>query len=252
MIMTERKLIHGKETSEEKRSACSRAWNNAKDKLLVLGTAALMACSTQTAQDQSSGRQAQSAQPAAASVPHNAGFLQSGVWSGGQIQIQATRRAGYPIGAVIFTANVVEGSCTFNWFVYQELSPGKQYLYNPDYMGIVLSQPRYVGMVMRDATLTDGTRGDFVVEVYGNRTRPYEGGSDWDPVVERDGRVRPESVLYRVEAGTLRPVPDRMLEMHLGHEEGQVHVATETTSTVHGVVEYAPTTAIAMISANRR
>ena len=55
---------------------------------------------------------------------------------------------------------------------------------------------------MRGVQLTDGSRGDFVVKVYGNMSRPAglpAGTGEWSPIAESDGRVRPENVVMRLE-----------------------------------------------------
>jgi hypothetical protein len=103
-------------------------------------------------------------------------------------------------------------------------------------------QQRYAGEVMRSVTLTDGTRGDFVVKVRPSGLAPSV-GPEWVPIVETDGRVRPENVLYQVEAGSLTPVRDARLEANIS-------VARERATNMDTVVEFAPTTPIVIVRPN--
>jgi hypothetical protein len=178
--------------------------------------------------------------PRTPQVSGNSSVLQGGRYSGGQIQIAVERVAGDPV-RVRAVANISpETRATYYWFVYQEMGDGKQYVLNP--VLSVASAPRYVGIVMQDVTLTDGTRGDFVVKVHGNATRPASVGSEWDPAVESDGRVRPENVLYQVRTGTLEPVVDDLLNSHLDL------VSRQSASPAITVPEYGPTTPVLIVS----
>ncbi|MEW6722609.1 MAG: hypothetical protein AB1324_05080 [Candidatus Micrarchaeota archaeon] len=149
---------------------------------------------------------------------------------------------------------------TYFWFIYQDLgrtdSSGEpiHYLLNPDYRES--GQERYIGQVMRNVTIVDGSRritGDFVVRVRRTGLQPST-GPEWEPIVERDGTVRASNVLYQVRGGTLEPVRDARLESAMTHGEGRLHVCRERASAADTVVEYGPTTPVLIIrpSATRR
>jgi hypothetical protein len=128
--------------------------------------------------------------------------LEDGRISAGQIEVGLERDMENGDATITARANVVEGDGAFCWYFYQDTGGGRQHLLNPRYNET--SQPRSIGIVMRGATLTDGTAGDFVVRVYGNGTRPaWE--REFGPIIESDGRVRPENVLYQLRPGSLAP-----------------------------------------------
>ncbi len=162
--------------------------------------------------------------------------LQSGAESGGQIQISHERVSVDGERMLRITANVT-GENTYLWLHYQTIG-NDQLLLNPGYTET--SQPRYSGVVMRNVTLTDGTTGDFVVRVYGNATRPSVAG-EFSPVVESDGRVRPENVLYQLEAGGLVPEINAPVSANLSEE------ARETIYPVDTVHEYGATRSVVLI-----
>ncbi len=90
----------------------------------------------------------------------------------------------------------------YNWLFYQDTGQGNQLLMNPNYEQT--GQPRYIGTVMRNITLTDGRTGDFTVRVRSSGLTPSQ-GPEYVPMVEPNGRVRPENVLYALETGSLIP-----------------------------------------------
>ncbi|MBU1682145.1 hypothetical protein KKE38_04985 [Candidatus Micrarchaeota archaeon] len=162
--------------------------------------------------------------------------LQSGVVSGGQVQIDHERISVDGERMLRISANVT-GEGTYLWLHYQSVG-NDQLLLNPRYTET--SQPRYSGMVMRNVTLTDGTTGDFVVRVYGNNTRPSQ-TREFSPIVESDGRVRAENVLYQLEAGGLVPEINSPFSGNLSQS---ARVRNSPTDTVH---EYGATTSVVLI-----
>jgi hypothetical protein len=139
---------------------------------------------------------------------------------------------------------------TYYWFMYQDLgrtdSSGEpiMYLLNPDYRES--GQPRYLGQIMRNVRLSDGTRGDFLVRVRSTGLAPST-GPEWAPVQERDGTVRVENALYQVRSGTLEPVRDARLEQNMVHQTGRAHVCRERASGADTVIEYGPTTPVLIV-----
>ncbi len=162
--------------------------------------------------------------------------LQSGVESGGQVQIDHERVSVDGERMLRISANVT-GESTYLWLHYQTMG-NNQYLLNPGYTET--SQPRYTGMVMRNVTLTDGTTGDFVVRVYGNNTRPSQ-TREFSPIVESDGRVRAENVLYQLEAGGLVP---ELNGPFVGNLSQSARVRNSPFDTVH---EYGATRSVVLI-----
>ncbi|MBU0532346.1 hypothetical protein KKB44_02525 [Candidatus Micrarchaeota archaeon] len=133
---------------------------------------------------------------------------------------------------------------TYNWFIYQSLGQSEdvnatRYLLNPSYLAE--GEQRYIGQVMRNVTLTDGTTGDFVVRVRPSGMEPTE-GPEWLPLTELNGRVRPENVLYQLYDGTLEPMRGSLLNEHLDE------VARRRTSNVNTVNEYGPTIPVVIVS----
>ncbi len=162
--------------------------------------------------------------------------LQSGVESGGQVQIDHERISVDGQRMLRISANVT-GENMYLWLHYQSIGT-EQLVLNPRYSET--SQPRYVGVVMRNITLTDGTTGDFVVRVYGNGTRPSQSG-EFSPMVESDGRVRPENVLYQLESGGLVP------ELNSRYSENLSEAAKTSSSPRDTVHEYGATRSVVLI-----
>src|SRR5512143_579694 len=133
--------------------------------------------------------------------------------AGGQVfgvGVTHIRKNGGPfvVGVVL---NVVDSTPT-DWMVYQREGASMRLL-NPRYSEG--SNARYIGAVMRGVQLTDGSRGDFVVKVYGNMSRPAglpAGTGEWSPITESDGRIRPDNVIMRLETGKLYPDASRPLD----------------------------------------
>jgi len=162
--------------------------------------------------------------------------LQSGVESGGQIQIDHERVSVDGERMLRISANVT-GESTYLWLHYQTIG-NDQLLLNPRYRET--RQPRYTGMVMRNVTLTDGTTGDFVVRVYGNSSR-LELMPPYSPIIESGGRVRPENVICQLESGGLVP------ELN-GPFAGNIsRAARETDSPTDTVHEYGATRSVVLI-----
>jgi hypothetical protein len=132
-----------------------------------------------------------------------------------------------------------EQNLSLYWFQYQTLgrrdSGGEEirYLLNPRYS----EEPerRYIGQIVRDVVLSDGTRmGDCVVRVERTRLDPST-GPEWAPRLV-NGRVRREDVLFRIEQGSDgRPVINDLLRSNLAD------VARERTSRVDFVDRLSPT-----------
>jgi hypothetical protein len=132
---------------------------------------------------------------------------------------------------------------TFYWFMFQDIQPSSGLLLlNPRYRDS--TQPRYSGMLIRGATLTDGTTGDFVVRV--RRMDAPSRDLEWAAVTETDGRIRPENVVCQMRQGTMEPVRDARLERTIDqaafarqHDMGSPDQAT--------VVEYGPITPVLIV-----
>lgn len=132
---------------------------------------------------------------------------------------------------------------TYYWFMFQDIQPSTGLLLlNPRYRDS--TQLRYTGMLMRGATLTDGTTGDFVVRV--RRVNAPSRDLEWAAVAEADGRIRPENVVFQMGSGTMEPVRDARLERTIDqaafarqHETGAADQAT--------VVEYGPITPVLIV-----
>jgi hypothetical protein len=172
-----------------------------------------------------------------------------------RVRFSATRtmiqpRTGSAVDLDTYQRQHGQQNLTYYWFMYQVLGPTDssgspiQYVLNPQYRES--GQPRYLGQVMRGATLSDGTRGDFVVRVRRSGLAAST-GPEWVPVVEDNGRVRAENVLYQVRAGTLEPVRDARLERSMSHAEGTQHVCFERASPANTVVEYGDTTPVLIV-----
>jgi hypothetical protein len=233
--------IHRMETGGgmkgSRRDAASRIWERLKDKLAIGAFVLVAGCAPAASQNQPTTPPVPEAVQPTAVVSSTT--LQSGRTSAGQTEIGMQRRIDGGTSILTYTANVTGDNMTYNWFMYQDAGTGNQLLLNPRYRET--SQPRYVGAVVRDATLTDGTRGDFVVRVYGNATAPAS-DSEFSPVVERDGRVRPENVLYALQNGSLEPVRDSRLQQNLDE------CCMARASPMVSVVEYAATTAVLIVT----
>ncbi|MEW6723253.1 MAG: twin-arginine translocation signal domain-containing protein [Candidatus Micrarchaeota archaeon] len=134
-----------------------------------------------------------------------------------------------------FTARVSGGEqkkLYYCWFAYADLG-GKLMLLNPAHWEA--GQPRFVGQVLRNVNTTDGDRGDFVVRVRPTGLPPSK-GPQWEPIVEKDGRVKSANAFYKVAPGSVEPVADGRLERN------SALVCRERASAVHIVPEYAPMT----------
>lgn len=133
---------------------------------------------------------------------------------------------------------------TYYWFIYQHLGrtddQGRRILYllNPAYREA--NQPRYIGQIMRDVVLEDGTRvGDCVVRVERTRLDPST-GPEWAPRLV-NGRVRRQDLLYRIQEGSDgRPIINDLLNSHLsevGRERtSPVDIVEETATTIPAVI----------------
>ncbi|MFN7991635.1 MAG: hypothetical protein U0R44_05755 [Candidatus Micrarchaeia archaeon] len=136
---------------------------------------------------------------------------------------------------------------TYYWFIYQDLRGSAarpsddQYLLNPRYQES--GQIRYLGVTLRNVTLTDGTTGDFIVRVRESGRDPST-GPRYDPIRENDGRVRPENVVFRLRAGTMEPMRDAMLTERM--RSGGV--AFERASPAQTVEENGVTTPVLIVS----
>ncbi|MBU0527185.1 hypothetical protein KKE92_01785 [Candidatus Micrarchaeota archaeon] len=159
--------------------------------------------------------------------------------TGKQPQIDYERTMVDGMRLIKATANVSGENKIFYWMHYQKIGVDKNLLLNPRYTET--SQPRYIGAVMRNITLTDGTNGDFVVRVYGNRTGPLE-VSEFSPIVEKDGRVRPENVLHQLETGGLNP------QLTGPFVENLSESVRQRASPVDRVIEYGATTSVVVVS----
>lgn len=122
------------------------------------------------------------------------------------------------------------------WFMFQNIQPQTGLLLlNPADPRSVES--RYVGMVMRNVTLTDGTTGDFVVRV--RRVDAPSRDLEWMAVTEPNGRVRPENALFQLAPGTLDPLRDARLARSLNGVAFQ-----RGESNQQAVVEFGPTSPV--------
>jgi len=242
-LVTDRMETAGKREAG-RREADSLIWGGLKDKL-ALGALALAAgCGHAAVQSQpattpNQGQQAVSTTPENSQSEERPMILEYGHMSAGQVEIGTHRSRQGGLDLVTAQANVVGGNSVFNWLIYQDVSPGTGLLLlNPRYNES--SQARYVGVVMRGITLTDGTSGDFVVRVYGNASRPAS-ASEFGPVAESDGRIRPENVLYRLEQSSLAPVLDTQYYSNRG-TVSFIRDAPDVT-----VPEYGPVTPVVVI-----
>lgn len=128
---------------------------------------------------------------------------------------------------------------TYNWLMFQDVQPHTgMLLLNPRYRDE--SQPRYVGMLLQGVTTTDGASGDFVVRV--RRVERPSADFQWAPIMESDGRVRPENVLLRMRAGTNEPENDELLRRNVES------IAFQRGGNMVSVVEYGPTTPVVFVS----
>ena|GEM_PF-4979510 len=107
-------------------------------------------------------------------------------------------------------ANNVKIEVAYTWFMFQQIYKGEPYLLNPKYTKE--GQQRYIGLLVRNATLTDGTTGDFVVRVKPSGYKPTE-GPPYIPVgITPKGEYPTESVLFQVHDGTNTPILDKRLQ----------------------------------------
>jgi hypothetical protein len=137
---------------------------------------------------------------------------------------------------------------THYWFVYQNLgrrdSSGKPILYlrNPQYdprSNVEARRRAYVGQVMDDVVLSDGTRiGRAVVRVRPSGLSATE-GPEWAPLVNTQGRVRSSDVLFKLEGNSLDPVRDTRLRRVLptvcaptDHNQYWTHERGESTPVI--------------------
>jgi hypothetical protein len=109
----------------------------------------------------------------------------------------------------------------FNYFWYQELSGERQFLLNPNYLKHDAAgynkDHRYIGVVMEDVVLTDGTKlkTPAVVRVEPTHLSPTQ-GPPFAPVLQKDSRVDPKDVLYHIKPGTeTEPQIDSLLNANL-------------------------------------
>lgn len=131
----------------------------------------------------------------------------------------------------------------YNWLMFQDVqSSTGALLLNPRYEDP--SQPRYIGMLLRGATTTDGNTGDYVVRV--RHTELPSRGPEWSPAIERDGRVSPDNVLFQMGTNTWLPVRDSRMVTNLQS------VAFERTSPMLTVVEYGPTTPVVLATISEK
>jgi hypothetical protein len=226
-------------TAEGRHEAGFSLWGRLKEKLAVGALALAAGCGPGAVQSQPTTPPG----PAVSqlSSAESSTTLQSGRTSAGQTEIDVQRRMDGGTSILTFTANVTGDNMTYYWFMFQDAGTGNQLLLNPTYRET--SQPRYVGAVVRDATLTDGTRGDFVVRVYGNATAPAQ-TQEFAPILESDGRVRPENVLFRLEGGSLSPVRDSRFRQSLGS------CTFQKASPAVSVIDYGATTAVLIVHQN--
>lgn len=107
-------------------------------------------------------------------------------------------------------ANGIKIDIAYTWFMFQTIHKGEPYLLNPK--SRKSGQQRYIGVLKRDITLTDGTTGDFVVRVKPSGYKPTEGPPYVPADVTPKGEYRTESVLFEVQGGTNIPILDKRLQ----------------------------------------
>ncbi|MFH0884691.1 MAG: hypothetical protein V1861_03195 [Candidatus Micrarchaeota archaeon] len=219
-----------------RRDAPSRVWEKLRDKFTVAAVILAAGCASVGAQHQST---VQTPTPARETTV----ALQGGRTSAGQIEIGRETILSEGQRSVRFTANVTGENLSFDWLVFQDIpASAGPLLLNP--RDSETGQPRYVGVVMRDLTLTDGIRGDFVVRVFGNATAPSS-ASEWSPILESDGTARPENVLFQLQSNGLGPVLDSRFEQSCAG----VCMTTQTPTLT--VAEYGPTTPLVLVYQKR-
>jgi hypothetical protein len=149
-----------------------------------------------------------------------------------------TPQGGSPVTLEEYERTNGRQNLTYYWFMFQDIQPSTgMLLLNPQYRDT--TQPRYVGMVQRGATTTDGRTGDFVVRV--RRVDAPSRDLEWAVVAEADGRIRPENILFEMRSGTMDPVRDTRLEANIQS------VAFARSSTQQTVVNYGPITPVLIV-----
>jgi hypothetical protein len=231
----------GKISEGSRREAASGVWTRLRGRFATAAVVLMAGCAPAAAQNQAETAQ----QPPALG---NLVVLDGGDTHAGQVEIGMRIRV--EDGETINTsmANIAPGNYSFRWFIFQEIGRGRQLLLNPRYRES--DQPRFIGIVMRDIALTDGTRGDFVVRMARDSRMMEIGEGDGvslasrasiGAAVERDGRVRPENALLQLQRGTFAPVPDSAYYSHRDETSGCRMVAMVT------FVEYGPATPIVVV-----
>lgn len=114
---------------------------------------------------------------------------------------------------------------TYYWFAYQYLgrndTQGNEILYlrNPNYDQSSKEESKrneYIGMIIRGATYTDGTKANDVVVRVRRNTSSDPSEHEWIPMYQDSrGRIRKEDVLFRVSENTRNPIRDDLLNKHL-------------------------------------
>lgn len=171
----------------------SRHWlsRGLKEGAIVLAAVGALSCSplAQTAPETKSTS-------AVRQAPQPSIVLQTGRASAGQQEISLQEA---PQGHVRAVANLSPQTAgSFYWQIYQRFGTGGYHVLNPS--ADTPGTQKFIGLVMRDAVLTTGKTGDFVVSVQPNPQGTF------DPITEQDGKVRPEFVLFELRQGTFEPL----------------------------------------------
>ncbi len=173
-----------------------------------------------------------------AGLPQASMVLESGRMSSGQAEVGLERVRIDGQRYVHALANTNGSNLAYDWLFYQDTGDGKQNVLNPRFFEP--GQPRFVGVVMRNAAVTDGSRGDFAVRLHGSALLP-SWGREKGPILESDGRIRPENLLYRLEAGSLVPIEDSLFRAN------RSEVCRLSTSSDATVPEFGMTKAVVLV-----